>query len=407
MVDAWAADAFAGKDTAMYAWRRTNVDELNHLARDRCALAGRLHGPVLAVDGRYYAAGDRVVTLAPAAGGHVVTSEHGFVESVDVRQRSLAIRMEDGRLETLSGAELGKDRLAHGYAITVHRSQASTVDVAHRLEDGGGRSLAYVSMSRARETNTVHVVADDLDQAVEDLTREWSVDRRARWAIDSGTPATDPLAVERHQSAPDTIREALRLARFEAQRHAVEAAIPPDRSSELRTLEISLAALRRARSDLETGRGRYAGTHEGEAARDLHTAHSRRREAERLAETADTWRQLRHWRHASQDWAAKEDKAQEVYDELSGPEAARLDRQIKRLDGQVKAVRSHEADRSAWVREHPQATSMLDSLDRESNPLSDMPRLHQDLSRLLAPRHGPELRQGIDHDPDFGIDLGL
>jgi ATP-dependent exoDNAse (exonuclease V) alpha subunit len=86
--------------------------------------------------------------------------------------------MDDGRLECLAGEELGKDRLTHGYAITVHRSQASTVDIAHRLEDGGGRSLAYVSMSRAREANTVHVVADDLDQAVEDLPAMSSYPRR-------------------------------------------------------------------------------------------------------------------------------------------------------------------------------------------------------------------------------------
>jgi ATP-dependent exoDNAse (exonuclease V) alpha subunit len=286
MVDAWAADALAGTDAAMYAWRRTNVDDLNRLARDRWAIAGRLHGPNLAADGRHYAAGDLIVTLAPGAGGQVVTSERGVVEAVDVRHRSLTVRMDDGRLECLVGEELGKDRLAHGYAITVHRSQASTVDIAHRLEDGGGRSLAYVSMSRAREANTVHVVADDLDQAVEDLTRDWSADRRARWAIDSGTPATHPLDVERHQAAPATIREALRLARLEAQRQATQAAIPPDRAPELRAAEIRLAALQRSRRDLEAGRGRYADTARGEAARDLNTARSRRQEAERHAETA-------------------------------------------------------------------------------------------------------------------------
>jgi hypothetical protein len=82
-------------------------------------------------------------------------------------------------------------------------------------------------MSRARETNTVHVVADDLDQAIEDLARDWAVDRRARWAIDSGTPATEPLSVERARAVPIALREALRLARLEAQRQAVAAAVPP------------------------------------------------------------------------------------------------------------------------------------------------------------------------------------
>jgi hypothetical protein len=109
MVDAWAADALSGKDTAMYAWRRTNVEELNRLARDRWAIAGRLHGPDLVIDGRCYAAGDLVVTLASAAGGQVVTSERGVIESVDVQDRSLTLRMDDGRQERLHGPELAAD----------------------------------------------------------------------------------------------------------------------------------------------------------------------------------------------------------------------------------------------------------------------------------------------------------
>jgi hypothetical protein len=54
---------------------------------------------------------------------------------------------------------------------------------------------------------------DSLDQAAEDLTRDWSVDHRARWAIDSGTPATEPLAVEHHDQAPAGMRAALHHAR--------------------------------------------------------------------------------------------------------------------------------------------------------------------------------------------------
>jgi hypothetical protein len=29
------------------------------------------------------------------------------------------------------------------------------------------------------------------------------------------------------------------------------------------------------------------------------------------------------------------------------------------------------------------------------------------LSRLLAPRHEPELQRGIEHGPDLGIDIGF
>jgi hypothetical protein len=155
-VDAWYDDVCAGRDAAMYAWRRTNVDALNRLARDRYAINGRLTGPDLAAPGgRHYSVGDQIVTLAPAADGQVVTSERGEVVSVDVHRRVLIVRMDHGRIERLAGDELAADRLAHGYAVTVHRAQASTVDVAHRFEDGGGRELGYVSMSRGRERNTV------------------------------------------------------------------------------------------------------------------------------------------------------------------------------------------------------------------------------------------------------------
>jgi ATP-dependent exoDNAse (exonuclease V) alpha subunit len=58
--------------------------------------------------------------------------------------------------------------------------QGATVDRAHVCADGGGRELAYVAMSRARDTSHVYVVADDTDQAIGDLTVEWSAERGQR-----------------------------------------------------------------------------------------------------------------------------------------------------------------------------------------------------------------------------------
>ena len=136
-VDAWYADVCTGRDAAMYAWRRTNVDALNRLARDRFALDGRLTGPELAAPGgRHYSVGDRIVTLAPGDDGQVVTSERGEVVSLGIDRQSLIVRMDDDRFERLQGDELARDRLAYGYAVTVHRSQGATVDVAHRYNIG-------------------------------------------------------------------------------------------------------------------------------------------------------------------------------------------------------------------------------------------------------------------------------
>ena len=127
---------------------------------------------------------------------------------------------------------------------------------AHTLEDGGGRELAYVKMSRAKDRSTVYVVADDVDQAREDLVREWSAERRPAWVIDSGTPATDPAAVDASSRVARPMRDALRRGHLAAERGAIAAVIPANPSAELRTVEKDLARIRRQREDLAAGKGR-------------------------------------------------------------------------------------------------------------------------------------------------------
>ena len=79
-----------------------------------------------------------------------MTSERGTVTAVDPDRWRLVARMDDGRDQLFAAEDLTADRLDYGYATTVHRAQGSTVDSAHRFDDGGGRELAYVAMSRAR-----------------------------------------------------------------------------------------------------------------------------------------------------------------------------------------------------------------------------------------------------------------
>lgn len=381
-----------------------NVEVLNRLGRDRLALDRRLTGPELvAPGGRHYSVGDEIVTLAPAADGQVVTSERGEVMSVDVHRGVLIVRMDDGRFQRLSGEELAADRLAYGYAVTVHRAQASTVDVAHRFEDGGGRELAYVSMSRGRESNAVHVVADSLDQAIEDLTRDWTIERRARWAIDSGTPATEPLAVEHHDRAPAEMRAALGHARLEAERRAVAAAIPPDPNPELARVDRQLAELRRDRTNLLTGQGRYASTPEGQAARRLIHARQQHRDAKRLAEASDSWRDRRRWRKEAAHWADQETSAETTYIAIVEPEVNQLDRAITHLEERRDELRTARRERTAWLAEHPEAARRLRNLDRELNPLAHVPEIE-----ALGRAHAAGIRRdsGIrPPGPGYGVEI--
>ena len=181
----------------MLAWRRANVAALNSRARVAMAAAGRLSGPELHVGGNVYQAGDRVVTLAPSAHGQLVTSQRGEVRAVDPEPGTLTVSMDDGSTQHPRHEEqIGPDRFAHGYATTVHRSQGATFDTAHLFADGGGRELGYVAMSRAREETHVYLAADDIDQAREDLARNWTTERRWQWAIDTGTPQINGQEIE-------------------------------------------------------------------------------------------------------------------------------------------------------------------------------------------------------------------
>ena len=106
------------------------------------------------------------------------------MQKVDTSLVSLTVRLDDGRTTVFPRSLTSSNRFGHAYAKTVHRSQGATVDTAHYLEDGGGRELAYVAFSRARQVTSVYVEADDLAQATEDLSIGWANERRQEWVID-------------------------------------------------------------------------------------------------------------------------------------------------------------------------------------------------------------------------------
>jgi ATP-dependent exoDNAse (exonuclease V) alpha subunit len=184
-VEGWASDMDTGRDSGLFAYQRSNVAELNRLARDVMVESGCVSGPE--VNG--FSVGDRVISTAPIPDVGMVNSERATVIAVNQAWQMVDLRADDGRLLAgIRGDEL--DRLDLAYATTVHRSQGATVDTGHVLADGGGRELAYVAMSRAREATHIYTTADDRTVAVEDLTTDWLQERRPRWAIDTGLPAT-------------------------------------------------------------------------------------------------------------------------------------------------------------------------------------------------------------------------
>jgi len=330
-VEGWAADTAAGATTALLAWRRANVVELNSRARAWMTATGRFTGPELGIDGVAYRAGDRVVTLAPDPAAGLVTSQRATVITVDPDSGSLVVRTEDDRQVTLGPGQLGPDRVGHAYATTVHRFQGSTVDRAHLYADGGGRELAYVAMSRARHASHVYLVADDLDQAREDLTRDWAARRTPTWAIDAALPGpqqlkSDPQAVGDRERAGII---ALRHAHHRLLATATHPGHPPAPPEQADTARAALAQGRQHLADLDE-----AGTHSSgpirEAARHAHTAGTRLDHLEQVAR-AGGWRERRQARRDLPAATAATTAAEDHLDRLVTAERGRLQHEIGRL----------------------------------------------------------------------------
>ncbi|MDQ2827341.1 MAG: AAA family ATPase, partial [Actinomycetota bacterium] len=423
-VAGWAADIASGADAAMYAWRRANVAELNRRGRTAWEAMGRLSGKELTVGQVGYRAGDRIVTLAPGANGEIVTSETGTVLAVDVEHRELAATMADGRLQRFASDDLDAAHLAHGYAVTVHRSQGATVARAHPFEDGGGRELAYVKMSRATEHTTVHTVADSHEQAVEDLARSWSVSRRIGWAIDRGTPAPgadrrpDTAPGARERSAPDRVLSAtLRHAHLVAEREALVQAIPTDPRGADSQARGRLQRLEAQHAELEQGQGWgvWQGTAVGNAAKAWSAAYKEWQSCLARAETAG-WREAAALRRRAAKAAKVEPALRERFDALAAPQRARIEAELPEARRVLDEVEGRSSAHLLFSVRHPEARGRLDRLDDQIATAAyelDLERHGLDGVEAKEPRLHHQFRglereaPGLDRGMDLGMDLGL
>jgi conjugative relaxase-like TrwC/TraI family protein len=393
MVDAWAADTAAGHDTLMLAWRRVSVADLNRLARVRAEQAGWLTGPDLeAPDGRGYAVGDLVVTLAPNHEGELVTSQRGRVVAINPRAMTLTMLTDDGRRVTLPGSALDQDHLDYGYALTVHREQGDTADRTHSLAEGGGRELAYVALSRARGPSVIHAVADDLDQAIEDLTHDWSLDRNQQWITRIAHAGIDPTLQVLAEDAD------ARRARLLAELDSLERHVPPDVTAELTAARANLDRLHRSRDALVRGGGRWQHTPAGRAARELDQARRQRQHAEHWMNLPHIGRRERHrWRRVAQSAARTEARAEREWSSHGQPAVEQLDGRITGVGDRVAELETDARFRRRWLAEHPELARRLQHAQRGLRPL-DVPigaELEERLDALLHP--GPDRdAQGVE-----------
>ena len=157
MVEDWSAATRAGKDVLMLAPTRDTAAELNARARQRLEVQGML-GPVVAqVDHVEFAVGDRVVCTRNNKRLGVVNGDGGTVVGAD--ERGLIVTLDNGEVE-LPEAYLAAGNLSHGYALTVHKAQGATCDVALLWGENLGAESGYTALTRGRLRNRVFVMAE-------------------------------------------------------------------------------------------------------------------------------------------------------------------------------------------------------------------------------------------------------
>ena len=386
MVRAWAYDVADGKDALLVAYHRDAVERLNGAARLVWAELGHLSGPELEAEGgRRYRAGDRVVTLSPGPGGAWVTSQRAVVSSVDPDAGSLvAVTLEGAELH-MGTADIGADKLAHAYSVTAHRSQGLTVDTTHALENGGGRELAYVAMSRARGESHVHMVAPDIRHAARRLAWAWGQERRQRWA---------------QGQSPEE-----RLARLYHERQELRGLLPPDRSADLGQVRTQLRAVEQDVAELHAGTGRWAGAAPGVAARNLHEAAVAYQRASQDLEAGE----LRPWgRHKARrqlrEASAGFDQAKQVWEQHGRPYADQLAATRVQLTRQADELEQAQQAREAFLAKHPDVPRRLAVLGRAIEQEQEVQR-GQTYGRILQREQARHLRPWRAPDTGLGMDI--
>jgi hypothetical protein len=292
----------------------------------------------------------------------------------------------------------------------VHRGQGSTTGRAHLFADGGGRELAYVAMSRARESTQVWTVADDLPQGLDDLRRDWSATRTPAWALDTAMPHATTLTRENFQALPSNLQ-----ARIAALLHAETALAGdavagiglPDRAATLGQAEAALAQARQARADLDTGGGVWQTSEAGQAVRDLARARQARQQAEKAAEVGARWRDRHTARRDAALWAQREVDAQQRWEAHVAPLIGRLDQEISRhqaaLDGAANRFERRLAANRRIIgyglEQQRHATNLAHRLAAERDHLDGLPTVTEVRRAAMHRRQLQGFAPARDHEP--------
>ena len=154
----WLLEHRDGKQAVMLALHRSDVGDLNRRARSQLRASGDLGEPVMAMDDLELAVGDRVIALRNR---RRIGLLNGTTATVRGRAgNDIVVETDEGARVQVPLEYLLEGHLTHAYALTVHKSQGMTCDVALVLGDDTLHAEAgYTAMTRARTRSHLYTVA--------------------------------------------------------------------------------------------------------------------------------------------------------------------------------------------------------------------------------------------------------
>jgi hypothetical protein len=145
---------------------REQVAKINVVAHRVRETLGAVTDGVLTASGELIGVGDKIATRRNDRDAGVANRETWTVLARE--QGALIVHGETGRRVLPPGYV--REHVELAYATTAYGAQGSTVPVSHVLiGDHTGAASAYVGMTRGRESNVAHLVAE----SVEDARKQW------------------------------------------------------------------------------------------------------------------------------------------------------------------------------------------------------------------------------------------
>ncbi|MFN8138137.1 MAG: MobF family relaxase [Candidatus Nanopelagicales bacterium] len=167
-----------GADVAILAATRAQVRALNTRVREELTANGALEGPELVISAESgnvaLRTGDRVAVTANRYDRGLLNGTQARVVAVDTERRAATVVTDDGEPHVFDHEQLASGLLDHSYAITCHKAQGQTLDVALVVGSAAlARETAYVALSRGREENHLYLAPE---AARADPGTEWLLD---------------------------------------------------------------------------------------------------------------------------------------------------------------------------------------------------------------------------------------